>query len=139
MSDMSDWYDPPPGPFSSKKKKKKNMARLTTSYWLPRLEEMVLLEPIATRADGASKEEKSRVEKINDQLVRYNRWLTFVGTPGNGVRSTATDLQLSVHELNAQIANMMLQVDQKIAQLQDTTEAFVEAVSEYSLGLRMIE
>lgn len=93
---------------------------------------MCLLKPISTRADGASKEEKTRVESINSRLVDYNRWLTFVPrtAPGKQVREAAGGVQESVHELNSLIAKMMMQVDQKIADLQDKTELFIEAVQD---------
>lgn len=136
MGDSSDSYVPPPlppgGVVYSKKKKKKDKARLITSYWLPRLDEMTLLKPISTRADGASKEEKTRVEQINQRLTDYNRWLTFVpkSAPGRQVRAAAGGVQESVHELNSLIARMMMQVDQKIADLQDKTELFIEAVQD---------
>lgn len=128
---MSDYVSDTWGsPHAVKKKKKKYAARLNTSYWLPRLDEMVLLHPISTRADGQSKEEKTRVVSVNDQLEKYNRWLAFTqpSRPGKNVRSTATDLQLAVHELNALIASMMIKVDQKIADIQGSTEDFVQAV-----------
>lgn len=136
MDDSSvDSYAPPmpPGAASAKKKKKKkSTSRLITSYRLPRLDEMVLLQPISTRAEGSSKAEKSRKETINERLETYNRWLAFVppGKPGRGVRNAAMELQQSVHDLNTTIADLMIQVDRKIADLQDRTADFVVAVQD---------
>jgi hypothetical protein len=127
------WIEPPSFPPSNKKKgKKKNAGRVTTSYSLPKLDEMVLLQPIATKSDALIKEEKTRCETANEALVKYNRWLAFVqpSKPGKNVRGAAMELQNSVHELNSFISGMMLQIDQKLANLQDQTESFVEAVQE---------
>ncbi|KAK5175187.1 uncharacterized protein LTR77_000324 [Saxophila tyrrhenica] len=130
---MSDYYSSDAwgqalGP--SKKKKKKDQARLNTSYWLPRLDEMVLLHPISTRSDGVSKEEKTRVVMVNEQLEKYNRWLPFIQSskPGRNVRNAGTDLQVAVHDLNALVAGMMIKIDQRIADVQEAAEDFVEAV-----------
>ena len=111
---------------------KKHNGRLITSYRLPRLDEMVLLQPISTRSDGASKDEKTRVDKINERLDTYNRWLAFVpdSRPGRSVRTAAQEMQQSVHDLNEMIASMMIKVDQKIADLADRTEGFVAAVQD---------
>ena len=87
---------------SPKKKKKGKAGKQYTSYRLPRLDEVVLLQPISTRADGQQKEENSRLATVDDQLERYNRWLAFTqaSRPAKDVRSTAADIQLAVYELN---------------------------------------
>lgn len=146
IDDMSysTWnYSPPPPPSTwppSKPKRKMN-TKSTTSFLLPRLDDMVLFKPIATPCDDRDdfKEpflsEKSRAVTISQHLDRYNRWLAFADTSaaGKNVRSTALDLQETVHDLNSTISRMMREIDRKILELHDRTDAFVEAVQEGDL------
>ena len=112
-----------------------------SSFLLPKLDDMVLLKPIATPCDDRddfrepSLMEKTRTATISQHLDRYNRWLAFAETSSSGkkVRSTAMDMQQAVHDLNSTIANMMMEIDRKILSLQDNTDAFVEAVQEGEL------
>lgn len=96
------------------------MNKLTTFYEVPRLDEMVLLQEIATPCEFShSKTERSRTTSINEQLDRYNRWLPFAqsSVPGKDVRSAALDLQQSIHEMNSFVAKMMIKFDKKIVEL----------------------
>lgn len=111
----------------------KNKGRLTNAYLLPNLDEMVLLKPMQTlytMKNGPGVQETTRVESVNEQLLKYNRWLSLVkaSNPDKAVRTAATDLQRSVHEVNSYIATILMEVDQKILDLQEHTENFVNAV-----------
>ena len=94
---------------------------------------MVLLKPIPTPYDPShGKAESNRTSHIREQLDRYNSWLPFVSSssPDRKVRSAAAELQQIVHEINLDIAEMMIRFDRKMLELQDRTDNFVEAVKE---------
>jgi hypothetical protein len=137
-------YSPPPPPSSwpPKKLKRKMNTKATTSYLLPRLDDMVLLKPIATPCEDRDdfKEpvlavEKTRTATISQHLDRYNRWLAFADASASDkkTRSTALELQETVHDINDTIGRMMMEIDRKILELHDRTDAFVEAVQEGDL------
>jgi hypothetical protein len=118
-----------------------NSDMMTTSFLLPRLDDMVLFKPIATPLDQRDNlrepmyMETSRMANISNELDRYNRWLAFAESSSSErkIRSAAVDLQRIVQDINITISNMMIEVDQKILTLQDQTDAFVEAVQEGQL------
>ena len=118
--------------------KRKMNHRLTTFYELPRLDEMVLLQEIATPSDvGHSRVERIRSTSVNEQLERYNRWLPFVklSNPGAKVRSTAMELQQTVHEINSMVAEMMIKFDRKIIELYICMSSFLCLPSQLLLTL----
>ena len=88
----------------------KKKERMVTSFSLPRIDEMVLLQKVATRGDTSScAMERSRTRSINEQLNRYNRWLLFtqLSNASQNVRAAGMDLQETVHEMNVMISEMM--------------------------------
>ncbi|KAK3704171.1 hypothetical protein LTR37_014011 [Vermiconidia calcicola] len=119
---------------AKKKKKKKTMSPLLTMYCLPRIDEMVLFKPMTSSSTEpcVPGEESSRTASVREIFEKYNRWLALVKMARSmkEVRATAMDLQQSVHELNTFFAEMMMQVDREILDLQDKTEAFVESIQQ---------
>ncbi len=139
-----DWIcSPPPAPAAEppKQPKKRMNSKSTSSFLLPRLDDIVLFKPIATPCDDRDDfkdpllMEKTRIATISQQLDRYNRWLAFAETSNSAkrVRSTAMNMQQAVRDLNLTIADMMIEIDRKIVSLRDTTDALVEAVQEGEL------
>lgn len=130
---------PPPLPIWPPKKAKKKMnSRSTTLFLLPKLDDMVLFKPIVTPCDDRDdfKEplsaEKTRIATISQHLDRYNRWLAFADASSSSkrMRSAALDMQQTVHDINSTISKMMMEIDRKVLELHDKTDAFVEAVQE---------
>ena len=114
-------YSPPPPPSSwpPKKLKRKMNTKATTSYLLPRLDDMVLLKPIATPCEDRDdfKEpvlavEKTRTATISQHLDRYNRWLAFADASASDkkTRSTALELQETVHDINSTIGRIIIYI-----------------------------
>ena len=121
---------PPEPAISIKELKNKMNSGPTKSYMLPKLEEIVLLKPVDIPKWDPSTVERCRDWSIVEQLARYNRWLTFAepSKGGKDVRSAAANIQHAVNDINSMISTFMLQVDRKIVALQDSTDAFANAV-----------
>jgi hypothetical protein len=92
--------------------------------------EMVLLKPVNTDNDAYIPNGQMRYKILNEQLEQYNRWLRFVNPsrPGREVRNAGKLMQRSIHDLNAIVANMVLELDSKLGEIQDHTAAFIDTI-----------